>query len=94
MRVSEQTNAKRESDVLRRRDVRTTALMALLSAVCYMMQTANAIVIATLRGVVHDTSHRPISGASVVIAAVASQYSIKVESDATGTEQPQNETMS
>ena len=85
MRVSEQTNAKRESDVLRRRDVRTTALMALLSAVCYMMQTANAIVIATVRGVVHDTSHRPISGASVVIAAVASQYSIKVESDATGT---------
>jgi outer membrane receptor protein involved in Fe transport len=50
----------------------------------YIVQTANAIVVATVRGVVHDPSHRPISGVKIEIAAVTSQYSIKVESDATG----------
>ena len=47
-------------------------------------QSAGATVLATVRGVVHDPSHRPISGAEVQVAAVASQYRAKLASDAAG----------
>jgi outer membrane receptor protein involved in Fe transport len=49
-----------------------------------MAKYASATVLATVRGVVHDSSHRPIAGADVQVAAVASQYRAKLTSDAAG----------
>jgi outer membrane receptor protein involved in Fe transport len=50
----------------------------------YVASTAQATVVATLRGVVHDPSHRPVPGAQVEVAAVASQFRAKLQSDAAG----------
>jgi outer membrane receptor protein involved in Fe transport len=55
----------------------------LLGTVCLVL-TAHATVVATLRGVVHDPSHRPVAGAQVAVAAVASQFRAKLQSDAAG----------
>lgn len=57
---------------------------ALVCAVMCITQSAGATVLATVRGVVHDPSHRPIAGAEVQVAAVTSQYRAKLASDAAG----------
>ncbi len=45
---------------------------------------ARATVFATVHGVVHDPQHRPVSGASVMLKAAASQYSLHTDTDGTG----------
>ena len=70
--------------MLQAREGRIAPILALLGLLLCLVQAANATVIATVRGVVHDSSHRPIPGANIEIAAVASQYSAKLESDAAG----------
>ena len=58
-----------------------------LGAVCVLVcatVTANATVMANLRGVVHDASHRPIAGAHVEVHAVTSKYQTTLESNAAG----------
>jgi len=49
-----------------------------------IIQNASGAVLATVRGVVHDASHRPIAGADIEIAAVTSQFRTKRQSDAAG----------
>ncbi len=68
----------------RRLEVRSAPVLALLWALLCMGQTASGTVLATVRGVVHDSSHRPIAGADIEISAVASQFHRKLESDAAG----------
>lgn len=46
--------------------------------------SAAATVLATVRGVVHDPAHRPIAGAHVEVAAITSQFRMKLESDGAG----------
>jgi outer membrane receptor protein involved in Fe transport len=70
--------------VLRAREGRIAPTWALLGLLLCLVQAANATVVATVRGVVHDSSHRPIPGANIEVAAVASHYSAKLESDAAG----------
>src|ERR1017187_1319552 len=43
-----------------------------------------AVVVATVRGIVHDPDHRPIPGAQAVVKAANSDYSQKLASDAEG----------
>ena len=43
-----------------------------------------AVVVATVRGIVHDPDHRPIPGAQAVLKAANSDYSQKLASDAEG----------
>ena len=57
--------------------------VACIGVLC-MATSAGATVLADLRGVVHDPSHRPIAGASVAVAAVASAYQAKLTSNAAG----------
>jgi hypothetical protein len=45
---------------------------------------ALATVFATVRGVVHDAEHRPISGASVLLQAASSSYSLQVTTNSRG----------
>ena len=67
---------------------RRAELVVLAAAsACVMLcfaATAGATVLATMRGVVHDPSHRPISGAHIEIAAVTSQFRTELQSDAQG----------
>jgi TonB dependent receptor/Carboxypeptidase regulatory-like domain/TonB-dependent Receptor Plug Domain len=56
----------------------------ILLFVCIAGGEAFAVVFGTVRGIVHDPQHRPISGASVVIKAVASDYEKTTQSDAAG----------
>jgi outer membrane receptor protein involved in Fe transport len=70
--------------VLQGRERRVAPALALLCLLLGVAQGARATVLATVRGVVHDPSHRPIAGAVVQVAAVTSQYRAKVESDAAG----------
>ena len=52
-------------------------LLALSSAVW-------ATVFSSLRGVVHDPDHRPVSGARVVLKSASSDYSATLTTDAAG----------
>ncbi|MDE3164668.1 MAG: TonB-dependent receptor, partial [Acidobacteriota bacterium] len=54
-------------------------LIAFLSAV-----PANAAVFGNVRGVVHDSSHRPVPGADVTLRAAASEWSAHAQTDANG----------
>jgi outer membrane receptor protein involved in Fe transport len=53
-------------------------------ACCCLMGQARAGVFGTVRGVVHDPSHRPVLNAEVSLRAVASDYARQVKSDAAG----------
>jgi outer membrane receptor protein involved in Fe transport len=70
--------------VRQERKGRIAPVWALLCALLCIVQNASATVLATVRGVVHDASHRPIAGADIEIAAVASQFHKKLESDVAG----------
>jgi outer membrane receptor protein involved in Fe transport len=63
---------------------RVAPVWALLCTLVFMVQNARGAVLATVRGVVHDASHRPIAGADIEIAAVTSQFRTKRQSDAAG----------
>ena len=63
---------------------RVAPVWALLCALVCIIQNASGAVLATVRGVVHDASHRPIAGADIEIAAVTSQFRTKRQSDAAG----------
>lgn len=55
------------------------------AAACVLLATpADATVFGTVRGVVHDPSHRPVSGATVTLHAAASDYARSTTSDVTG----------
>src|SRR5277367_4436027 len=45
---------------------------------------AFATVFGTVRGIVHDPQHRPVSGSDVVLKAKASDYTQKAQTDANG----------
>jgi TonB dependent receptor/Carboxypeptidase regulatory-like domain/TonB-dependent Receptor Plug Domain len=49
-----------------------------------IVSTAFATVFGTVRGIIHDPQHRPISDAKVVLKAKASDYTQTVQSDANG----------
>jgi outer membrane receptor protein involved in Fe transport len=58
-----------------------------VTPICVMLcliPSASATVLATVRGIVHDPSHRPIPGAHIEIAAVTSQFRTQLQSDAEG----------
>jgi outer membrane receptor protein involved in Fe transport len=73
-----------ERRVLQGRAERSAFTGAVLGALLCVAHIASATVLATVRGVVHDPSHRPIAGAEIAIAAVTSQYHAKLESDVAG----------
>jgi outer membrane receptor for ferrienterochelin and colicin len=52
--------------------------------VSLLAATAWAAVVGSVRGVVHDPDHRPVSGAKVELKAAASDYSKNVATDADG----------
>jgi outer membrane receptor protein involved in Fe transport len=70
--------------VLEGREWRVAPVLALLCLLLCSIKYASATVLATVRGVVHDPSHRPITGADVQVAAIASQFRSKIQSDAAG----------
>jgi hypothetical protein len=43
-----------------------------------------AMVLATVRGVVHDPDHRPVPGAEVVVKSSTSDYAQKMTTDSEG----------
>ena len=55
-----------------------TLFLALYSAMSW------ATVFGSLRGVVHDPDHRPVSGARVVLKSASSDYSETLTTDAAG----------
>ncbi len=59
-------------------------LFALLLLLVSASIPARATVFATVRGVVHDPQHRPVSGADVVLKAISSAYSLHSETDTLG----------
>ena len=59
---------REEKDVLLRRWAPLACLPLLAAAVAY------GTIFANVRGVVHDTGHRPISGASVELRSTTSQF--------------------
>ncbi|HXI44570.1 MAG TPA: TonB-dependent receptor, partial [Bryobacteraceae bacterium] len=62
---------------------RKALLLAIfLLALCFMM--AWATVFGSLRGVVHDPDHRPVSSARVILKSDSSDYSETLTTDATG----------
>jgi outer membrane receptor for ferrienterochelin and colicin len=52
--------------------------------VCVLGISAYATIFSSVRGIVHDPSHRPIPGAEVVLRAENSQYTQKTETDSEG----------
>jgi outer membrane receptor protein involved in Fe transport len=70
--------------VLQKRKGHAACAAALLGILLCIAQSAVATVLATLRGIVHDPAHRPIAGADVEVAAIESQYRVKLQSDAAG----------
>ncbi len=76
----EQRDIRSERAVLQGREGRVAPVLALLCACAvHSADCASATVLATVRGVVHDPSHRPIAGADVQVAAVTSQYRAKLD---------------
>jgi outer membrane receptor protein involved in Fe transport len=61
--------------------VRTTSLLPILFCIPFC---APAGVFGTVRGIVHDPSHRPVPGAAVVLRAAHSSYAQSAQSGAAG----------
>lgn len=65
--------------------IRTLRLFLGLSVVAALISaTALASVLASIRGVVHDSQHRPIPGATVTLKSANSAFSKTVKSDSNG----------
>ena len=60
------------------RILQTFAAFLLLGAAAF------ATVFGTVRGIVHDPQHRPVSGSEVVLKAKSSDYTQKTQTDANG----------
>jgi hypothetical protein len=61
-----------------RRVLQAFAALLLLGTAAY------ATVFGTVRGIVHDPQHRPVSGGEVVLKAKSSDYTQKTQTDANG----------
>jgi hypothetical protein len=55
-----------------------------LVVLLFFGSTALGTIVGTVRGIVHDPQHRPVSDAQVVLKAKMSDYSQKVQTDAEG----------
>ena len=60
------------------RILQTFAAFLLLGAAAF------ATVFGTVRGIVHDPQHRPVSGSEVVLKAKSSDYTQKTQTDVNG----------
>jgi len=63
---------------------RTLYLFLGLGIAALISATASASVLASIRGVVHDSQHRPIPGATVTLKSANSAFSKTVKSDSNG----------
>ena len=59
-------------------------VLKLLAAVLFFGSAAFGTIFGTVRGLVHDPQHRPVTDANVVLKAKASEYSQTVQTDAEG----------
>ena len=55
-----------------------------LMVLSFVSSSAFGIIFGTLRGIVHDPQHRPISNARVTLKAVASDYEQTMQTDGDG----------
>jgi hypothetical protein len=55
-----------------------------LAALLLLGTVAFATVFGTVRGIVHDPQHRPVSGGEVILKAKSSDYTQKAQTDANG----------
>src|SRR5690348_17127714 len=70
--------------------MRYFSVLCAAALLCLASPVAFATVFATVRGVVHDPQHRPISGAAVTLQAVDSAFALNATTDAQGAfEMPQ-----
>jgi len=58
-------------------------MKSLLLSVC-LTTGVRAIVLGSVRGVVHDPDHRPVAGAHVSIQAMGSEFSVALLTNAEG----------
>ena len=58
--------------------------MTLFTAVLLLAPAAQANVFGSVRGIIHDSQHRPVQGAMVMIKAKSSDWSATTNSDANG----------
>src|ERR1700732_4748197 len=62
----------------------TQRTFLLMMAVLVFARAGQATVFGTVRGVVHDTQHRPIADIEVVLKAADSNYTLKASTNAEG----------
>src|ERR1700681_4408796 len=58
--------------------------LALYAACLILSLTAFAVVVGSVRGVIHDPQHRPVQNAMIMIKAKTSDWSASTNSDASG----------
>ena len=61
--------------------IRRMVLLAALAAFCL---PAQATVFGSVHGVVHDPTHRPIAGATVILKAANSDFALQATTDGLG----------
>jgi outer membrane receptor protein involved in Fe transport len=67
-----------------RREISMQRVLNLFGALLFLGSAAFGTIFGTVRGIVHDPQHRPVTGANVVLKAKASEYSQTVQTDAEG----------
>jgi outer membrane cobalamin receptor len=67
-----------------RREISMQRVLNLFGALLFLGSAAFGTIFGTVRGIVHDPQHRPVTGANVVLKAKASVYSQTVQTDAEG----------